>query len=252
MNFTFFILFSFLIFSLNSNGEDLIKLNLEVVPSNYSGICPVVLSFEGEIFSKENARVQYRFLRSDKKIMPVEVINIKKNTSRKVKMLWETDKDLKGWASLEVISPVRVLSKKAAFSVECLGIVGPPMKADLTLKFQAPSSAYQGENLKDKYKLLVSNIGNLEAKNFNVDIVLYGWAGSEPPPQDEFLCGRGFVSSLQPSDDGIPSGLFPSIPPDIPPGKYKICALADPTNTVNEIKEDNNKTCQKIEILRRK
>ncbi len=227
----------------------IVKAELKAIPSNYEGICPVVVNIEGEIFSLKEEKIQYRFLRSDKLVMPVEVLQIPKRSSKKIKMQWSTSIDLSGWVQVEILFPVHIYSKKINFSVKCLGIEGPPLRPDLTLKFQGPATAKQGENLSNKYKLLVTNTGNREAKNFYVDIILKGWAGNEPAPTREHICGRGFVSLIQSSQDIIPSGLFPSIPPDIPLGSYDLCATVDSTNVIEEIKEDNNQSCSPINIL---
>ena len=48
----------------------------------------------------------------------------------------------------------------------------------------------------------------------------------------------------------IYSGLIRSakIPNDTPPGKYFLCATADPLNKVSEYKEEDNVTCHPIEV----
>jgi len=241
-----------LIFSLGIRAETLININLSANPSNYKGICPITVNFEGEISVSKKCKLQYRFLRSDGKVMPVEVLDFSKKLVNNVKMQWTTQIDLDGWVSIEILSPVSMKYKKVPFSLKCLGIVGPKIMPDLIVKFQGPSSAYQSENLSGKYKLLVSNIGDLESKNFYLDIVLYGWAGREPAPSKEHICGRGFISSSNPGEDVQPAGLMPSIPPDLPPGEYDICAFVDSTDLIKESKEDNNKSCHSIKILEKK
>lgn len=128
------------------------------------------------------------------------------------------------------------------------------LPADLTISFKGPSTTSQGEDISGKIKISVKNKGGLEAKNFHVDIILKGWAGTTPPPATEHMCGRGFIASLRPGDS-ISSlsamGLSVRIPPDIPPGNYELCAIVDPTNAVTESKENNNSLCQKIKITER-
>lgn len=244
------VLFLSLTFIIHSDSR--IEVELKAIPSNYEGICPVIINFEGEIFSLKNAKIQYRFLRSDKTIMPIEVLEIPSKTSKRIKMQWNTSIDLNGWVQVEILSPIHIFSKKINFNVKCLGILGTQLKSDLILKFQTPISAKQGENFSGNYKLLVSNIGNVEAENFYVDIVLKGWAGLGLSTSKEFVCGRGIISSIQPSEDAIPSGLFPSIPLDILPGKYELCAIVDSTNVVQELEEENNQSCSPITILEKK
>ncbi len=177
-------------------------------------------------------------------------ISLTKLTSKKITETRQLNQDYSGWAAVRVLSPVRIESNKAEFSVKCTGIV-TYFKPDLTVSFKGPSSAKQGESLAGKYKLIIKNPGSKEARNFYVDIKLIGWVGSELPPSKEHLCGRGFISQILPNGTAIPSGLSPSIPPDIPPGNYQLCAVVDSTEIIDESDENNNKICQSITILKK-
>ncbi len=129
------------------------------------------------------------------------------------------------------------------------------LPADLTVSFKGPSTAFQGEDISGKIKISVKNRGGLEARNFHVDIILKGWAGPPPPPTTEHMCGRGFIMSLKPGESisSVSEMQLPAmIPPNIPPGNYELCAVADSTNVVPEgANEGNNTVCQKITIIAR-
>ncbi len=119
------------------------------------------------------------------------------------------------------------------------------LPADLTVSFKGPSSALRGEVISEKIKITVKNKGGLEAKNFHVDIILRESTGTE------YMCGRGFIASLRPGQSitsASAMALPSSIPRDIMPGTYQLCAVVDSTNVVRESNEDNNRVCQGIEI----
>lgn len=120
------------------------------------------------------------------------------------------------------------------------------LKAELNIKFQGPSAAYQGENIKDSIKILIKNNGKKIAENFFLDIYI------KKGKEKEVLCGRSFISSVNPSENIYPSGLIPIIPLDLEPGTYKICAFVDSENSVEEENEENNKSCQKIQVFEKK
>jgi subtilase family serine protease len=120
--------------------------------------------------------------------------------------------------------------------------------ADLTVSFKAPSLASQGENISGKIKISVKNQGGLEAKNFHVDIILRESTGTE------HMCGRGYIARLRPGESVSSASAMAlpcSMPRDIRPGAYQLCAIADTTNVVREANEDNNRVCQGIEITPR-
>lgn len=119
-------------------------------------------------------------------------------------------------------------------------------KPDLTIKFHGPSFSYPGENIKNKIKILIKNRGGEIAENLFLDILI------EKNNGKEILCGRSFIGVVRPSEDIFPSGLIPTIPLDLEPGVYKICAFVDSENSIEEENEKNNKLCQPIQILEKK
>jgi subtilase family serine protease len=136
----------------------------------------------------------------------------------------------------------------AVFRVNLSFSQATALPADLTVSFKGPSTASQGEDISGKIKISVKNNGGLEARNFNVDIILKDSTGTE------YMCGRGFIASLR-SGQSVSSAsamaLPCSIPRDIRPGEYQLCAIADSTNVVRESRDDNNSVCQGIEITPR-
>lgn len=234
--------------------ENLLNVRITAEPKNYSGVCPATIKFTIEFTttSLSPITVKYQIFRSDNGKSDIKTISLSKITPKKITETWTLNQDYSGWVAVRTLSPVKMESNKAEFSVKCSGIVVYfNLKPDLTVSFKGPSAAMQGESLTGKYKLIVKNTGNKEARNFYVDIKLIGWAGTEPPPSKEHLCGRGFVSMIQPGGTAVPSGLSPSIPPDIPPGNYQLCAVVDSTEVIDESDENNNKVCQSITILKK-
>jgi len=147
-----------------------------------------------------------------------------------------------------------VLVAGISFLVGAIGISqsfgqATALPADLTISFKGPSTASQGEDISGKIKISVKNRGGLEAKNFHVDIILKESTGTE------YMCGRGFIASLRPGQSissASAMALPCSIPRDIRPGEYQLCAIADSTNVVPEgANEGNNSVCQRITITGR-
>ncbi len=232
--------------------ESPLSVKITADPKNYTGVCPANIKFTVEFSTSSLSplSVQYQLFRSDGAKSELRTISVSKISPQKITETWQLNQDYSGWEAVRVVSPVRMESNKAEFTVKCIGYV-LYFKPDLTVSFKGPSSAKQGESLSGKYKIVVKNVGLKEARNFFVDIKLIGGAGSQPAPANEHLCGRGFVAIVQPSGTGVISGLSPTIPPDIPPGNYKLCAVVDSTELVDESDENNNKVCQPITILKK-
>jgi len=248
-----FFLISLIFAQKSPQHNDPISVRITAEPKSYTGLCPANIKFtiEFSTTSLSSIRVQYQIFRSDGAKSDLRTISLSKIAPKRITETWQLGQNYSGWEAVRILSPVKMESNKAEFTVKCTGIV-VHFKPDLTVSFKGPSSAKQGESLSGKYKIVVKNIGLTEARNFYVDIKLVGWAGSEPPPSKEHLCGRGFVAIVKPTETGVISGLSPSIPPDIPPGNYQLCAVVDSTEIVDESDENNNRVCQSITILKNK
>lgn len=247
-----FLIFSFPFAQNLPQDTNFLNVKITAEPKNYSGICPATIKFhiEFKTTSLSPITVKYQIFRSDSAKSDIRTISLSKLNPKKITDTWQLNQDYSGWKAVRILSPLKMDSNKAEFTVKCTGIV-LYFRPDLTLSFKGPSSVKQGESLAGKYKITLKNKGSKEARNFYVDIKLIGWAGSEPPPSREHLCGRGFVSIIQPNGTAVPSGLTPSIPPDIPPGNYQLCGIVDSTEIVDESDENNNKVCQPITILKK-
>jgi subtilase family serine protease len=117
--------------------------------------------------------------------------------------------------------------------------------ADLAVEFKGPSAAYPGEDMTAKIEITVKNTGGSDARGFYVDIILRESTGTE------HICARERIGNIIPKKSV--HSLFDTkhpvvIPGDIQPGKYQLCAFADPTDTVRESRERNNKVCRPITI----
>jgi len=96
---------------------------LFVKPVNYVGSCPSRFQFSGIIHSHYAGKVQYRFLRSDNANTPVQTIVFLRPGEKKVTSSWTLGSEglpqYEGWQMLEVIYPVRIVSNKARFTIDC-------------------------------------------------------------------------------------------------------------------------------------
>jgi hypothetical protein len=113
--------FASLLFLLAANGQGgPIKLTLRPSPANYSGSCPATVRFTGTITAAGVSQLQYRVVRSDGIRGPVTTVNFPPSGGmHAVAGTWRLTQDLKGWESIEVLTPVKITSSPAAFSATC-------------------------------------------------------------------------------------------------------------------------------------
>jgi subtilase family serine protease len=109
---------------------------------------------------------------------------------------------------------------------------------DLVVRMKAPDTAYAAEVI--KIDLTVTNIGTAKAGNSYADAII------SPAPPSREVRQRGRIPPLDPGGSFTVSFTF-----GIPQGNYELCAIADPTNVVNESNEKNNKSCQKLVVIAR-
>jgi len=96
------------------------KPNLTTDPVDYSGPCPVTITFKAEILPPPlPGPVRYRFVRSDGTQSPVEELKFLLPQKKTVSYTWTLSRDYKGWVQLKIILPAVVKSNKAQFKVKC-------------------------------------------------------------------------------------------------------------------------------------
>jgi hypothetical protein len=103
-----------------------ITARLTANPASYSGNCPAVIKFDGEISVSAPCTVQYKFLRSDNATDTImKSLVFDGPGSKPVSTTWTLGgpglPSYAGWEAIDVISPVHVESNKAAFKMQCVG-----------------------------------------------------------------------------------------------------------------------------------
>lgn len=247
--------------------------HLSAAPTNYSGNCPAKITFTGKITAKKAGKVQYKFIRSDGAIAPVQTLEFAAPGAKEVETTWTLGgpnlPSYSGWEAIEIVHPASFQSNKAHFKVRCAGAGanGGRGKPDLMVKINGPSSAAPGEDIGNAVKLTARNAGNAAAPGtvgtlnpsdgFMIDVVLSkdgnvpsGFATYSDNFHEDVLLKGGRVSrtdDLAPgASKGYPVGA--TIPADTPPGKYRLCAQIDPANKVAESNEGNNVACDRITV----
>lgn len=255
-----------LAFSLSAFAQPQIKASLKADPVSFSGNCPAVIKFKGEISVKNISRpplkVQYKFIRSDGAFAPIETLMFDKDGSKRVETTWTLGgKDLpsySGWEAIKIVYPQDVESNKAEFKIECKA---EAKKQDLKLKLiDCPRGAKAGQDLDAGFKVLAINEGDSGVKDIAVDIILRNdnscavpapFAVYSPNYSNGVLLkgGREHVSIQPNSRTNVKLNGSNTIPSDTPSGKYYLCAVIDAGNKVKEANEKNNCDCCLLKIL---
>jgi hypothetical protein len=68
---------------------------------------------------KKVGPVQYKFIRTDGALAPVQAIVFPKPTRKLVRADWTIGKNYAGWMAIEVMYPEHVVSNKAHFQIRC-------------------------------------------------------------------------------------------------------------------------------------
>lgn len=109
-------------FSVKCLGNN-IHANLSADPVSINGKCPAKITFNGQISATQAGPVQYKFIRSDNAISPVQTLNFTGPGSMPVSTTWTlggaTLPNFNGWQAIQIIAPKQLQSEKAAFSVKC-------------------------------------------------------------------------------------------------------------------------------------
>ncbi len=264
-----------LVVALAAAGEALAReygANLKAEPTNYSGNCPAKIAFTGKITAKQAGRVQYKFIRSDGALAPVQTLEFNAPGAKSVETTWTLGgpnlPSYSGWQAIEIVHPTPFQSNKAHFKVRC-GAGGADVggKPDLTVNINGPSSAAPGEDIGRALKLRARNGGNAAAPGtvgtlapsdgYMIDVVLSkdgnvpsGFATYSDNFHDDVLLKGGRASRTDDLRAGASRNYTAgaTIPADTPPGKYFLCAQIDPGNKVAESNEGNNVDCDRLTV----
>jgi hypothetical protein len=224
-----------------------------------SVICASELTFKGSIKSDKPRKVQYRFVRSDGVLLPVETIEFIMSGTKEVSAKWALDgppqAEFKGWVLLKIVFPVETETNKVDFKFIC-----DPTKPDLAVKIRScPASARPGSDLKSSFKVRAFNYGGVDIQDAAVDITLRKEATCPiPAPHAVYsphfangmllLGGREKVSLKAGQKADVKLGGQNAIPSDTPDGDYFLCATIDAGDKIKESNEGNNCSCCPIKI----
>jgi hypothetical protein len=102
-----------------------ITASLTANPTAFSGKCPALITFNGQITASAPGRVQYKFIRSDNANAPVQTLNFEKAGTMAVSTTWTLGgaalPTYAGWEAIQVVYPQQVQSNKAEFKIQCAG-----------------------------------------------------------------------------------------------------------------------------------
>lgn len=109
-----------------ANAAQTITATLAANPVSFSGKCPAMITFNGQITVTEPGRIQYKFIRSDGATAPVQTIEFAQGGSKPVSTTWTLGgaslPTYEGWEAIQVVYPQQVQSNKAAFKVRCADV----------------------------------------------------------------------------------------------------------------------------------
>jgi hypothetical protein len=115
-------------FKMQCQQASQLKINARLAanPQSFSGNCPAVIKFDGEIFVSAPCTVQYKFLRSDGGIDTImKTLTFEGPGSKPVSTTWTLGgaglPSYAGWEAIEVSAPQHAVSNKAAFKMQCAG-----------------------------------------------------------------------------------------------------------------------------------
>ncbi|HMK56268.1 MAG TPA: CARDB domain-containing protein [Dissulfurispiraceae bacterium] len=226
-------------------------------PPLYTGVCPADIKFKGLITAQQPGRVQYRLVRSDGVLQPVETLEFATPGSREVTSEW-TYVSRKagrqdGWMSIMIVYPEERESSRAGFSVIC-----DQTKPDLMARIkQSPKIVRAGFELGSQLRAIAVNRGEIPVKDVNVEVLLRKESSCDhmqaASGAAHFLNGALRGSREQVSLDGGQKTELKlngpiSIPTETQPGEYFLCIVIDPENRIIESNKANNCACSPVKI----
>jgi len=235
-----------------------ITASLKAYPASYSGKCPAKITFKGIITVKKPGKVQYKFIRSDGALAPIDTLIFKKPGTKPVSTTWTIGKNYSGWKAIKVLYPQEVESNKAKFKILCKGSA---LQKDLSIRItKCPRLVKQGQNLGAKFQVTGKSTFPTALKSIAVDIVLTSkrtyptpapYAVYSPNYSDGVLLkgGREHISFKGPGTVKVKLNGTNTIPANTPPGIYYLGAVIDAGNKVKEGNERNNVSFCRIKVV---
>lgn len=101
----------------------IVEMPVRADPFDYSGICPVTITFSGRISAAgPGGTVSYKWIRSDGASAPVEILVFDGPGSKDISTTWSiggSGMDYSGWQAIEVFDPQSNISEHADFRIRC-------------------------------------------------------------------------------------------------------------------------------------
>ncbi len=236
-----------------------ISATLSAQPSAYSGICPAEIIFRGTIISEKRGKVQYKFIRNDGTLLPVETLEFSTPGAKEVSGSWmaadASTPLFEGWQAIRIVYPEKVESNAAKFHLTC-DQTTPGLKVKIQ---RSPSTARPGHELGSSIKVNVANQSQFDLKNITIDILLKkdnSCSVSTPNAVDSTHSSDGillegghdrvFLKAGQQLD--IKLNRTNTIAADTPIGDYYMCAMVNTGDQIKEINKTNDCACRPIKI----
>lgn len=104
-------------------GFRIVEVILRADPYNYTGPCPVKITFSGRIsVAGGSGTVSYKFIRSDRASAPIQTLQFNLSGSKDVSTTWYiggSNMQYSGWEAIKTFDPQEVESQHAAFNIQC-------------------------------------------------------------------------------------------------------------------------------------
>ncbi len=230
-----------------------ITATLSADPVTYTGPCPAVITFKGKITVTKACKLQYKFIRSDGALAPVQTLEFTGPGSKDVSTTWTLGgpglPSYSGWEAIKVIYPQNVESNKANFTIRCQD----QSQGDLAIYIRpCPKPVVKaGDKLGASFKVFGRSTFAGPLKDIAVDIILTSkatypvpapYAIYSPNYSDNVLLlgGREHISFSGPGTVNVKLNGTNTIPADTPTGNYYLGAVIDAGNKVAETNEKNN------------
>ena len=104
-------------------GFRVIETFLRADPFDFSGTCPVMITFSGRIsVAGGGGTVSYKWIRNDGASAPVETLTFDGPGSKDINTTWyigAAGMSYSGWQAIEVFDPQPITSEHANFTIQC-------------------------------------------------------------------------------------------------------------------------------------
>ena len=99
-------------------------VELTAQPSEYKGRCPTTIAFRGTVTVEGGpGTITYQFARSDGAVAPVQTLTVAVPGRKSVETTWQIwrqpEPTFEGWQRLIILTPARVESRSAGFTLTC-------------------------------------------------------------------------------------------------------------------------------------